>query len=193
MENTGTPASILIVEDNDPDVFLVEEALRSQGLPAKLRRSHDGEQALAILSKLGEAALPDLIIIDLNLPRVAGMDVLKHARSLPQLDGVPILILTSSQSRADRTLALQLGANAYIAKPPTLPEFLSAVGSGIRGLLERSAGAGLTNNPPHSRVYWYCRPALPCSKSIISKRATAAFVRSRTSRYVRRPVRRSAF
>lgn len=141
MAIAGTPARILIVEDNDPDVFLVEEALRSQGISARIERAYDGEEAVAVLSKLTEASLPDLIIIDLNLPRVAGVEVLKHARGLELLDRVPVLILTSSQSRADRALSLQLGANAYIAKPPTLPEFLSAVGAGILRLLERPHAA----------------------------------------------------
>jgi two-component system, chemotaxis family, response regulator Rcp1 len=187
----GTPARILIVEDNDPDIFLVEESLRSQGISAQIERAYDGEEAVAILSKLTESNLPDLIIIDLNLPKVAGIEVLKHTRGMATLDRVPVLILTSSQSRADRALSLQLGANAYIAKPPTLPEFLSAVGVGIRHLLEKSAGAPSSNNPLRRRVYWYCRPAPPCSKSTISRRATATFARSKASRYAPRPVRQS--
>jgi DNA-binding response OmpR family regulator len=138
MASAGKPAEVFIVEDNDPDVFLVEEALRSQGVEARMQRCHDGEEAIQTLSKIGEAHLPDIIIIDLNLPKVTGLEILKHVRSLKQLDRVPVLILTSSQSRTDRALSKQLGADAYIAKPPTLPEFLSAVGSGIRALLERS-------------------------------------------------------
>lgn len=101
MAIAGTPARILIVEDNDPDVFLVQEALRSQGISAQIERANDGEHAVSMLSNLTASSLPDLIIIDLNLPKVAGLEVLKHARTLKQLDAVPILILTSSQSRAD--------------------------------------------------------------------------------------------
>ena len=138
MATPGKPADVFIVEDNDPDVFLVEEALRSQGIPAQLQRCQDGEEAIRALSKIGAASLPDVIIIDLNLPKITGLDILKHVRSLKQLDCVPVLILTSSQSKTDRALSLQLGADAYIAKPPTLPEFLAGVGSGIRTLLERS-------------------------------------------------------
>jgi DNA-binding response OmpR family regulator len=135
---TGKPAKIFIVEDNDPDVFLVEETLRSQGIPAQIQRCHDGEDAIQALSHIGHSHLPDIIIIDLNLPKVTGLEILKHVRSLKQLDGVPVLILTSSQSKTDRALSIELGADAYIAKPPTLPEFLSTVGSGLRVLLERS-------------------------------------------------------
>lgn len=143
MADSGKSAQVFIVDDSDPDVFLVEEALRSQGIDARIQRCHDGEEALDALPAITDSAVPDIIIIDLNLPKVTGFDILKHVRALKQLDRVPVLILTSSQSRTDRGLALQLGANGYIAKPPTLPEFLSAVGSGVRGLLERrDTGAG---------------------------------------------------
>ncbi len=138
MANSGKLAKIFIVEDNDADVFLIEETLRSQAIPAQIQRCHDGEQAIQALSQIGQSHLPDVIIIDLNLPKVTGLEILKHVRSLKQLDGVPVLILTSSQSKIDRSLSIELGADAYIAKPPTLPEFLSAVGSGLRVLLERS-------------------------------------------------------
>jgi DNA-binding response OmpR family regulator len=83
----------------------------------------------------------------------------KPAESLKQLDKVPVLILTSSQSKADRIRSMQLGADAYVAKPPTLPEFLSGVGSGIRTLLERrgkSCARRRRPAPMHSRIY---RPA----------------------------------
>lgn len=138
MANSGQPAKILIVEDNDSDVFLLEETLRSQRIPAQIQRCRDGEEAIQTLSQIGQPHLPDVIIIDLNLPKITGLEILKHVRSLKQLDRVPVLILTSSQSKTDRTQSIQLGADAYIAKPPTLPEFLSTVGSGLRVLLERS-------------------------------------------------------
>ena len=86
MANPGKPADIFIVEDNDPDVFLVEEALRSQGIQAQIQRCQDGEEAIQALSQIGSTSLPDLIIIDLNLPKITGLDILKHVRSLKQLD-----------------------------------------------------------------------------------------------------------
>ena len=149
----GKPARIFIVEDNDPDVFLVQEALRAEGISAQIQRCHDGEEAIHALSQIREADLPDVVIIDLNLPKITGLEILKHARSLKQLDGVPVLILTSSRSRVDRDQSLKLGADAYIAKPSTLSEFLSTVGSGIGALLERKrkdAGAWL-HHTHHSR------------------------------------------
>jgi DNA-binding response OmpR family regulator len=138
MSDAGKPPQILIVEDSDPDVFLVEEALRSQGLHPRLQRCQDGEEAIHVLSQIDVKRLPDIIIIDLNLPKVPGLEILKHIRSLKQFDSVAVLILTSSQSTTDRALAKKFGADAYISKPPTLPEFLSTVGTGIRALLERS-------------------------------------------------------
>jgi two-component system, chemotaxis family, response regulator Rcp1 len=144
MAKESKPAKILMVEDNDPDVFLVQEALRAHGVPAQIQRCQDGEEALQVLSQLDESEIPDIVIIDLNLPKVPGIEILKHARSLKQLDRVPVLILTSSQSHTDRTISMQLGADAYISKPPTLPEFLSSVGSGIRTLLERSESGATT-------------------------------------------------
>jgi chemotaxis family two-component system response regulator Rcp1 len=177
MANSGKPAQIFIVEDNDPDVFLVEEALRSQRVPAQIRRCQDGEEAIQALSQIDAEHLPDVIIIDLNLPKITGLDILKHVRSLKQLDGVPVLILTSSQSKADRALSLQLGANAYVAKPPTLQEFLSTVGSGIRGLLERSSdgepGARQRPKPCHDR------------RTRLRFRASQAVTRSLTGRVTR--------
>lgn len=137
---SGKPSQVFIVEDNDPDVFLVEEALRSEGVHAQFQRCYDGEQAVQALSQMGETSIPGVIIIDLNLPRVTGFEILRYARGLKQLDRVPVLILTSSQSRADRELSMKLGADAYIAKPPTLGDFLSSVGSGVRRLLEHGRG-----------------------------------------------------
>jgi CheY-like chemotaxis protein len=160
MAEPEQPTQVFIVEDNDPDVFLIEEALRSQGIAAELQRCRDGEQAIRELSRIGESRLPDLIVIDLNLPRVTGFDVLQHARTLTPLARVPMLILTSSQSKVDRALAFQLGADAYIAKPPTLPEFLSVVGSGIRELLGRSTTgpAACVKSLPFARSHPSVRP-----------------------------------
>jgi len=156
MASPGKPAQVFIVEDNDPDVFLVEEALRSQGIRCQIQQCHDGEEAIRVLSHIIAAHVPDIIIVDLNLPKVTGFEILKHVRSLKQLDGVPVLILTSSQSATDRALSLQLGADAYIAKPPTLSEFLSNVGSGIRALLKGSGKESGTRLHRHRRARWAC-------------------------------------
>jgi DNA-binding response OmpR family regulator len=173
MATPGKPADVFIVEDNDPDVFLVEEALRSQGIPALFQRCQDGEEAIRALSEIGPASLPDVIIIDLNLPKISGLDILKHVRSLKQLDRVPVAILTSSQSKTDRALSLQLGADAYIAKPPTLPEFLSGVGSGIRALIERS------QQRSGARVHRHRPQPAPRGRRVVSSRSRMRAGRSR--------------
>ena len=72
MASPGDSARIFIVEDNDPDVFLVGEALRSHGISAEIQHCRDGEEAIQALSQIGQARLPDVIIIDLNLPKVYG-------------------------------------------------------------------------------------------------------------------------
>jgi DNA-binding response OmpR family regulator len=194
------PAQIFIVEDNDPDVFLVEEALRSHGLEVKFQRSYDGEHAIRTLGEMDPAQLPDIILIDLNLPKINGIEVLKHVRSQRYLDRVPVLILTSSQSHVDRALALKHGADAYIAKPPTLPEFLATVGSGIRRLLERTdsapgtANTGATSNlARRDDVCWYDRSTRRCSKLTISRRVTATLSRSMAYRFARAQAKRSGF
>ena len=92
MANSGKPALVFIVEDNDPDVFLVEEALRLEGVVARIQRCHDGEEAIHVLSQIGETQLPNIIIIDLNLPKVTGLEILKHVRSLKQMDGSSLLL-----------------------------------------------------------------------------------------------------
>jgi DNA-binding response OmpR family regulator len=119
-------------------VFLVLEALRFHGIQAHVQRCRDGEEAIRAISEIEEKRLPDVIIIDLNLPKIAGHEILKHLRGLRKFDDVPVVILTSSQSTVDRELARQYGADAYISKPPTLSDFLSTVGSGIRAVLDRS-------------------------------------------------------
>src|SRR5947208_16839293 len=92
---------IVLVEDNRGDVFLIEEALRSAGLPFRLTRYADGDVAIDLLSRTFEPA-PDLILVDLNLPKVDGLDVLRELKHMPHLSHTPAAILTSSQSPRDK-------------------------------------------------------------------------------------------
>ena len=121
------------MEDNPADVYLIEEALRTHGVQFEMKWLRDGEQALALLSQdcLGS---PDLVLLDLNLPRVDGKEVLTRIRQTPQLAGVLVAIMTSSDSPQDRREMADLGASCYIKKPPTLDEFLE-VGGVIKNLL----------------------------------------------------------
>lgn len=115
--------TILLVEDEENDVVFMEMALAKAGLSDGLRVAEDGAAAIDYLSGAGEFAdrtrfpLPALVFLDLKLPHVMGMDVLRWIRAQPALDGVVVIILTSSQQRADIRLACTLRANSYLVKP----------------------------------------------------------------------------
>src|SRR5713226_6609789 len=128
---------IVLVEDNDGDVLLLEKALRARDLPYELVRYEDGEQAIRAIS--GEPALtPDVILVDLNLPRREGFDVLRMVRTTPRLVGVPVGVLTSSNATRDRSRTALIGAERYIHKPPTLEEYIDQVGRAVEALLALS-------------------------------------------------------
>lgn len=134
--NPGRNYKIALVEDNPGDVYLIQEALRERGIAYSLELFQDAEgivQKLSVDHANGHS--PDLILLDLNLPKIEGLDVLRSLRSLPGLDGVPIGILTSSQSPQDQAKAEAAGANRYIQKPTSLDDFLQEVGDAIHDLL----------------------------------------------------------
>ncbi len=118
-----TTQTILLVEDEENDVVFMEMALEKAGLTSALQVAEDGEEAINYLSGEGEFAdrtrfpLPALIFLDLKLPRVMGMEVLKWIRDQPALDTMVVIILTSSQQRSDIQKACALGANSYLVKP----------------------------------------------------------------------------
>jgi CheY-like chemotaxis protein len=139
---TGRGPTILLAEDNPADVYLIREALREHGVECAIREASDGKEVLGILSAAaardGHRPL-DLIILDLNLPRHDGIEILQHLQSKPELTHVPVVVLTSSDSPRDRQVATQLGAECYLRKPSSLTEFLN-LGAVFRDLLERSNG-----------------------------------------------------
>jgi CheY-like chemotaxis protein len=125
---------IVLVEDNPGDVFLLEKSLRDRGIDYTLKQYGDGEEAMKALST-DHTPTPDLILLDLNLPRRDGFDVLVAVRQEPRFVDVPVGILTSSDAKRDRHRAALLGTERYIYKPPTLPEFMEQVGSAVEELL----------------------------------------------------------
>ncbi len=129
-------ARILIIEDHAPDVYLVKEALRESGVSFELTQVNDGNAARIYLVEQTSGGIPDLIFLDLNLPKANGMELLRMIRSWPHLAHVPVAVLTSSNSPQDRENAYRLGANLFITKPAGLPEFLSAVGGAAKTLLK---------------------------------------------------------
>ena len=131
------PMQIVLVEDNDGDVFLVRRALNRNAVPYELRLARNGEDALQIVAENGEGQRPDIFILDLNLPRFSGGEVLTRIRANPAFDGTPVMILTSSDSVRDRVRALELGADRYFCKPTDLTAFM-----GLGRIIEEIVIAG---------------------------------------------------
>jgi CheY-like chemotaxis protein len=109
------PSSVLLVEDNADDRYLAERILRKSGIKV-INDANDGQEALDILLNHGEA-LPELVILDLRLPRVDGLKVFSELRSHGRTMGLPVLVLTSSDDPNDREACLRLGAIAFVTKP----------------------------------------------------------------------------
>jgi two-component system, chemotaxis family, response regulator Rcp1 len=118
---------ILLVEDNAGDVFLVRWALDKQGLHHDLTVAQNGEVALELLDEAAASrpdTAPELVLLDLNLPKINGTQVLSHIRETAGLATTPVIIITSSDSPSDRERALSLGANVYFRKPTDLQSFM---------------------------------------------------------------------
>lgn len=117
---------ILLVEDNAADILLTEEVLKDSKLRLKLNVVRDGVEAITYLRREGQYAnvnKPDLILLDLNLPRKDGREVLKEIKSDDHLKSIPIVVLTTSDTDEDILRSYNLGANCYISKPLSLEEF----------------------------------------------------------------------
>jgi two-component system, chemotaxis family, response regulator Rcp1 len=124
------PFTILLVEDNPADVRLTIEALRESQSPVSLHVAEDGIEAMAFLHTPGpERPRPDLILLDLNLPRKDGREVLQQIKSEEALRHIPVVILTTSQADQDVMKSYQLSANAYVTKPVDLDQFFRVVHS----------------------------------------------------------------
>ncbi|MBI4565678.1 MAG: response regulator [Planctomycetes bacterium] len=121
---------ILYVEDNPADVYLTEQALNEIRVTNRLHVVKDGEEAVDFLRRQGahaRAPRPDLILLDLNMPRKSGLEVLAEIKADPQLRGIPVVILTSSRSEEDIERSYDLHANCYVTKPLDLEEYFHAV------------------------------------------------------------------
>ena len=133
---SGPVRRILIVEDNRGDVLLVEVALRESGLRFELIHMSDGEKAVDYLLKMGNGnggSPLDLVLLDLNLPKRDGWEVLETLRSIALAHPVPVMILSSSSAPHDIARAERLGVSKYIRKPSTLDEYL-AIGQAVKQL-----------------------------------------------------------
>ena len=132
---------IVLAEDNPGDVLLFREAMRQSKLPCELIVAGDGEKALSLLENAAQATggFPDLIVLDVNLPKRSGQDILKWVRDKPELAKIPVMMLTSSASPDDKTKSMQLGANLYVQKSSDLHDILE-IGSKVQGLLTKRPG-----------------------------------------------------
>lgn len=132
---------ILLVEDAEPDVFLVREALVQAGIKFRMMVLDDGEKAVDFVDGLDRDSsreAPDLILLDLNLPKLSGDQVLTRMRRSTRCKTVPVVIVTSSDSPRDKSDAARLGATLYFRKPSRLDEFMS-LGPLVRELLKRES------------------------------------------------------
>jgi len=129
---SGRAIEILLVEDNPGDVRLTIEGLNEAKVRNNLQVARDGVEALEFLRRQGrfaDAVRPDLILLDLNLPRMDGREVLAEVKSDPDLKAIPVVVLTTSSAEQDILHSYQLQANCYITKPVDLEQFIKVVRS----------------------------------------------------------------
>ena len=130
VEEMGKPIEILLVEDNPADVRLTREHFKESKIANRLHVVDDGVEAMALLRRAGryaDAVRPDLILLDLNLPKKDGREVLKEIKDDPDLRRIPVVVLTISKAEEDILRTYDLHANCYITKPIDLKQFVKVV------------------------------------------------------------------
>lgn len=128
--DAAEPADILLVEDNPGDVRLTKEAFKDGQITNTLHVVDDGVEALDFLFQRNEyedAPIPDLVLLDLNLPRTDGEEVLEELKEDPELRSIPVIVLTSSRAEEDVVRSYELHANAYLTKPVDPDEFIETI------------------------------------------------------------------
>ncbi|MBK9053295.1 MAG: response regulator [Chloroflexi bacterium] len=129
---TSKPIEILLIEDSTTDILMTQEALHEAGLPNHLNIVEDGVKALDFLRQIGtyaQAPRPDLILLDLNLPRKNGQEVLAEIKNDPHLQQIPVVVLTTSSAEEDIMKAYALHANCYVVKPLDFISFVEVIRS----------------------------------------------------------------
>jgi CheY-like chemotaxis protein len=130
MTPASRPIDILLVEDDPGDELITREAFEHNKLRNRLHVAHDGEEGLNYLYQRGayeDAKRPDLILLDLNLPKYDGRQLLEKIKSDPDLSRIPVVVLTTSSAEEDILCSYKLHANAYVTKPVDLDQFMNAV------------------------------------------------------------------
>jgi two-component system, response regulator len=144
----NSPRTVLYVEDDADDFALLRLAGQKCGTPFSLKHAEDGEQAISYLNGAGaftdreEHPFPDLVLLDLKMPRLDGFEVLEWIRSNPETMSLPVVVLAGSSFRADIRRALELGANSYAAKPGKFEE--------LQVLIDQIADVWLAREKVHS-------------------------------------------
>jgi chemotaxis family two-component system response regulator Rcp1 len=138
-----TPSSarrqVLIVEDNQSDAYLIQRAIEGTKLPIDFHVVRDGQRAVQFFDQADAdpaKPCPDIVILDINLPRIQGADVLKHMRSLSRCAQVHVIVVSTSVSERERELVKDLGADGYFRKPSEFDEFMK-LGDLVKGALAR--------------------------------------------------------
>jgi chemotaxis family two-component system response regulator Rcp1 len=132
MNESGDTVEILLVEDSPSDARLTQEAFKDGKLRNNLTIVTDGVEALEYLKQEGRYSgvpRPDLILLDLNLPKMDGREVLRRIKTDPELRAIPVVVLTTSEAEADVVAAYEYHANCYVRKPVDLERFLKVIGS----------------------------------------------------------------
>ena len=131
MGQNGRPARILLVEDSVADAKLVQLALEESGSTSEVLRAEDGGDAMGTLDAIvaGEVARPDLVLLDINLPRINGIDVLRRIKADPDLRTMPVVVFSTSRADVDVAAAYACGASSYVVKPVDLHHFMDVVRS----------------------------------------------------------------
>ncbi|GGS04283.1 response regulator [Deinococcus sedimenti] len=127
---TTRPVEILLIEDNPADVMLTQEAFEEAHFPHHLSHARDGVDALAFLRQQHEQAgapRPDVILLDLNMPRMSGLELLDILKEDSELRSIPVIVLTTSRAESDIWRSYNLHANAYIPKPVSIAEFVEVI------------------------------------------------------------------
>lgn len=122
-----TKQTILVVDDNPDDVELTLRVLRSHRIANDVQVARDGVEAMALLEKASDQELPSLVLLDLKMPRMDGLEVLRRIRANPRTKHLPVTVMTTSREERDIVASYELGANSYVQKPVEFEEFEDAV------------------------------------------------------------------
>jgi len=144
----ASPDRLLLVEDDSDDVALIRAALEEAGAAVEVHAVSDGRDALTWLRDVDAARLPQLVLLDLNLPGLAGLRVLEELKATPELRRIPVVVLTTSSAPADVTTAYDNHANAYLRKPVTFSQLVDVLRATTEFWLRAAVRPFASNNRP---------------------------------------------